>query len=132
MSFLRGDLYVWSDGDRAHLWCADGYDGWNDSGWAQGRPTPAMVPDQPSGPLASGVGIRHADLDAYVVMRLAQLVEAATIGSAIDLALERGRENGGGEALVRLAPWLRATLTQIAAIDGAPNPAFHPVRTPDA
>ena len=80
MSYLR--VYVWSDENRVHLWCADGYDGWNDSIWAEDRPMPAMASDSPSGPLASGVGIRPADLDADVVMRLAQLIERPTIALA--------------------------------------------------
>lgn len=112
MSYLRGDLYVWSDGDRVHLWCADGYDGWNDSIWAEHRPMPAIAPDPPDGPLASGVGIRHEDLDAFVVMRLAQLIDEGTIGAAIDQALERGGKNGGGEALVRHVVQLRAALVR--------------------
>lgn len=32
MAYLRGDQYVWSDEERLHIWVADGYDGWGESG----------------------------------------------------------------------------------------------------
>ncbi len=37
MSYMRGEQYLWSDGDRLHIWIADGYDGydgWDEAGWA--------------------------------------------------------------------------------------------------
>jgi hypothetical protein len=37
MSYIRGDTYIWHDGENVHLWSADGNDGWDQSVWYTGR-----------------------------------------------------------------------------------------------
>jgi len=32
---MRGDYYLWSDEDNIHIWSRDGYDGWEETIWAQ-------------------------------------------------------------------------------------------------
>jgi len=73
MSYMRGPCYVWRDDNRVHVWAEDGHDGWDDTGWAESQKH-SQSPD--SGPQreASGVGIRQEIADAYVVMRMAELV----------------------------------------------------------
>ena len=34
MSYVRDDNYIWSDGERLHIWVVDGYDGWDQAVWA--------------------------------------------------------------------------------------------------
>lgn len=36
MSYMRGDHYIWHDGENVHLWVADGKDGWDQSVWYAG------------------------------------------------------------------------------------------------
>lgn len=36
MSYMRGNNYIWHDGENLHLWVADGKDGWNQSVWYTG------------------------------------------------------------------------------------------------
>ena len=66
MAYMRGPLYVWSDGHRMHVWLQldekDGeyrYIDWpRDCGWQ------------------SGVGVPMKDFDALVAMRWAQMEDA--------------------------------------------------------
>jgi hypothetical protein len=32
MSYMRGRHYLWVDGSHVHIWSAEGYDGWDESG----------------------------------------------------------------------------------------------------
>lgn len=105
MSYLRGDTYIWSSGDRVHIWVADGYDGWDDSGWGQNYDTSEQI-------RASGVGINEITMDEFVMMRLAQMVERNLVDSAIDRAIEHGKGNGGCESLVKNAEGLKSALSQ--------------------
>lgn len=93
MAYLRGDQYVWDDGERLHIWVADGYDGWDESGWAVDedgqRRSDAMN--------ASGVSIPMEIMDEYVVMRLAQLLREGKLHETIAPAIED--QNFGANAL---------------------------------
>ena len=114
MSYMRGDNYIWSDGERLHLWVADGYDGWDQAVWAideneerrEGRVN------------ASGVGIPEGVMDEFVVMRLAQLIEEGLVEEAIDRAVARGGGNFGCEALAKNREVLKETVGKIQLSGG--------------
>lgn len=98
MAYLRGDYYIWGDGeDRLHVWACDGADNWMDSGWARAV-GPELLPTHQH---ASGVSIPVDVMDEYVMMRFAQLIDSATAKAVIDRALRHG--NFGGEALKKWA-----------------------------
>ena len=78
MSYMRGPSYIWRDDHHVHIWAEDGYDGWADAGWSEGRKH--SVPDSAPQGEASGVRIRQEIADAYVVMRLA---ESETSGASL-------------------------------------------------
>ncbi len=110
MSYLRGRDYVWRDGRRVHFWCADGYDGWDESGWAESYPERRVESDGSSTREASGVAVDQAIADTYVMLRLAQLLDEDCAVAALDRALERGGGNGGAVALGVWAARVRASL----------------------
>ncbi len=95
MAYLRGDYYIWADGDdRIHIWAADGADGWEQSGWA----VDAAGRRSANRGNAGGVAIPKAMvMDEFVVMRFAQLIESGTVGETVDRAVRHG--NFGGNAL---------------------------------
>ena len=66
MSYMRGPCYVWRDDERVHVWAEEGYDGWDDTSWAEGR-TGSHVPGSMTDG-ASGIGLREEIADAYVMM----------------------------------------------------------------
>ena len=97
MAYFRGPLYIWTDGRHVHLWSAEGFDSWDDSVWAEEYRI--QKPNQSDlDPSASGVQIAQEQMDAYVLMRFAQLVESGSVGHAVARALEQVG-NGGAEAL---------------------------------
>lgn len=102
MSYMRGPCYVWRDDNRVHVWADDGYDGWDIASWAEGRQH-SQAPDSVLHGGASGVGIRQEIADAYVVMRLAELVCEQRIGPVIESAVVTFGGNGGCLALQKLA-----------------------------
>jgi hypothetical protein len=102
MSYMRGRHYLWDDGNRLHLWVADGYDGWEESVWAEHFAGVAPADDS-EGSRPSGVAIGQGAMDEYVVMRLAELVQEGLVVAAIDRALTKHRGNGGCQALDRTA-----------------------------
>src|SRR5829696_6516363 len=109
MSYMRGDNYIWSDGELLHIWAADGYDGWDEAIWA-------IDDDEKrheNRVNASGVGILEGVMDEFVVMRLAQMIEKGLVEKAIDRAVARGGGNFGCEALARNRAVLEAALRQI-------------------
>ena len=114
MSYMRGACYIWRDDGRVHIWAEDGYDGWADSDWAEGREqTP--TPDSAQHGGASGVGIRQEIADGYVVMRLAELVAEQRIGAVVESAVATFGGNGGCLALQKLAAALISTLEPIGS-----------------
>jgi len=94
MSCMRGAYYIWRDDDRVHVWAEDGYDGWDETSWGEGRKH-AATPDSAQHEGASGVGIRQEIADAYVVMRLAELVAEQRIGTVVESAVATFGGNGG-------------------------------------
>lgn len=93
MAYLRGNTYVWSDGRRVHVWVADGYDGWKDSGWAEGLAS-----------AGSGVAIDANVMDEFVMMRFAELVHEGAACPAAERAIRAHHGNGGCLALERSWP----------------------------
>lgn len=65
MSYMRGPCYVWRDDHVVHVWAGDGYDGWDDTGWAENQKHPQTPESRPHGG-PSGVGIPQDIADAYV------------------------------------------------------------------
>lgn len=105
MSYLRGDYYIWADGDeRVHIWARDGADGWSESTWAVDAPAERNANRVNAG----GVGVPKSVMDEYVMMRLAQLIESGTVGETIDRAVRHG--NFGGAALAARADAIRNAL----------------------
>lgn len=114
MSYMRGGCYIWRDDHRVHVWAEDGYDGWGDSSWADGR-THGPIPDSAQHGGASGVGIRQEIADAYVVMRLAELVAEQRIATVVESAVATFGGNGGCLALQKLSAALVGKLAQIGS-----------------
>jgi hypothetical protein len=111
MSYTRGASYIWRDDHQVHIWAEDGYDGWNEASWSEGRNHP--VPEDGSHGEASGVGVRQEIADAYVVMRLAELVCEQRIGAVVESAVTQFGGNGGCLALEKLAASLVTQLEPI-------------------
>lgn len=89
MAYLRGSTYIWSDGERIHLWSKDGLDHWRDTAFG----------DHPE---ASGVAITRDVLDQFVYMRFAQLVAEGKLEAVVRGAIEAAEGNGGCVALSQL------------------------------
>ena len=114
MSYMRGTCYIWRDDTRVHIWAEDGYDRWDDTSWAEGRKHgPTSDPPQAGG--ASGVGIRQEIANAYVVMRLAELVAEQRIDAVVEFAVANLSGNGGCLALQKLRAALVGRLESIAS-----------------
>jgi hypothetical protein len=109
MSYHRGDNYIWSDGERLHIWAADGYDGWDEALWAIDE-SDQRREDRVN---ASGVSIPEAIMDEFVMMRLAQMVAEGLVDEVIDRAIARSSGNFGCDALVKKGEQLKAVLRQI-------------------
>lgn len=101
MSYIRGDYYLWRDDSRVHIWASDGYDDWDDSVWneSSGEATAETHP--------SGVAVPFEVADEFVVMRIAELIEARQLTQVVTRAMEKWKGNGGCYALVRLADRLK-------------------------
>lgn len=95
MSYMRGETYIWSDGDHLHLWSRKGMDHWQTIEGYQGNPT------------ASGVQIPEPLADEFAVMRFAELLRLGEAISAIERALSNWGGNFGCAALEHLAPRIR-------------------------
>ena len=93
MAYLRGSTYIWSDGERVHLWSRDGLDHWRDT--ELGRHAEA-----------SGVAFRVEALDQFVCMRFAELVAAGKLQATVRNALEAAGGNFGCSALSELGPMI--------------------------
>ncbi len=119
MSYMRGDNYIWSDGERLHIWVADGYDGWDEAIWAIDESEKRHENRMNAG----GVGILEQVMDEFVVMRLAQMIEKGLVEDAIERAVARGGGNFGCEALAKNRAVLVAALRQIELKGGEGNAA---------
>ena len=91
MAYLCGSTYIWSDGERVHLWSQDGLDHWQDTEFGQH-------------PEASGVALREAITDQFVCMRFAQLIAGGRLEAAVRDTLEAAKGNVACEALTKLGP----------------------------
>jgi len=112
MSYMRGSVYIWADDERVHFWVADGDDGWEGSVWALGQESNAPPTAEPVA-RPSGVGLEQQLADAYVMMRLGQLIEEGLVETALARALaEKG--NFGCVALEKRSEALRVALLTLA------------------
>jgi hypothetical protein len=109
MAYMRGDYYLWSDGDNLHVWVANGYDGWDEAGWALDKDGKRSA-DRMN---ASGVSIPEKVMDALVMMRLAQMIDEGLVGEAIDRAVGEYGGNVGSTTLAKNAEQLKTALMQI-------------------
>ena len=109
MSYILGRQYVWVDATHLHIWSAEGYDGWDESSWAQDFEAPTDRRSAAFG-LPGGVSLRQKVADEYVVMRMAELVSNGELGPVIDRTLANHGANSGCKALVEHAPALRAAI----------------------
>lgn len=116
MSYMRGACYIWCDDDHVHVWAEDGYDGWDERSWAEGR---TDISDSIQLGPSSGVSVRQEIADAYVVMRLAELVAEQRVGAVVESALADFGGNGGCLALQKLAAALGDALEPIGSHPGA-------------
>lgn len=108
MSYLRGDNYIWTDGDdRLHIWASDGADGSSESVWA----VDATGQRRAARKNAGGVAIPNSVMDEYVMMRLAQLIESGAVHNTIERAVRQG--NFGGTALTARAEAIRNALREL-------------------
>ena len=113
MAYTRGPSYIWRDDHHVHIWAEDGYDGWVEAGWSEGRKH--SVPESASYGEASGVGIQQEIADAYAVMRLAELVCEQRIRAVVESAVTNFGGNGGCLALEKLAVALVSKLEPIGS-----------------
>ena len=113
MAYMRGDNYLWSDGNRLHVWVADGYDGWDEAGWHRvddGDEYPVDPAHLEAGTnTASGVSISQETVDEYVMMRLAELISKGLDEDAMTRAVAKWAR----EPLKSYADKIRAALESI-------------------
>ena len=117
MSYVHGRNYLWADDNHVHIWSAEGYDGWDESSWAQDFRAPT---DRRSAAFGrpSGVSVRQKVADEYVAMRLAELVATGEFVAAMNRALANHEGNRGCQALAEHASSLRAALEQLGTKPG--------------
>jgi hypothetical protein len=115
---MLGRQYMWVDATHVHIWSAEGYDGWDESSWAQKFEPPSERRSAAFG-RPSGVSVRQKLADEYVAMRMAELVATGELSEAMDRALANHRENSGCQALVTHAASLRAALSRLGPSPGA-------------
>ena len=126
MAYMRGDYYLWSDGESIHLWASDGYDRWDESGWHH-QDDGDQYPVEPThlkdgGNNASGVSIHQEIMDEYVMMRLAQMVHEGLVDAAIDRCTDpKGRGgNIGAMMLTANAEKLKQALSGLQMLPALP------------
>jgi dsDNA-binding SOS-regulon protein len=111
MAYLRGDYYIWHDESAVHFWSRDGYDAWDMSGWACDEDASAEGVRRDGFEEASGTSVPQEIADAYVMMRLVELIEEGLIDSAIEKAAVVGSYQS--LAVARNADRLRAALKSL-------------------
>jgi len=108
---MRFPTYIWNDHQRVHFWIPDGADEWEESGWGHAmRESAGAERATDAGP--AGVGVPQDIVDAFVMMRVAELVREGLVDTAIDRALAHAG-NGGSLALVESADALRQALAGV-------------------
>jgi len=75
MAYLRGNYYIWGDGDNIHIGVKEGA-----IGGAEGGPECEI----------SGVFLPYEVLDQYVVMRFAEILHEGSLAQAIEGAIRQG------------------------------------------
>ena len=117
MSYIRGDYYIWHDGENLHIWVADGKDGWDRSVWYTGitGKEPSDEDKGNSDVKASGVMIPELVLDEFVVMRLAEMLQEKKAREAVKRAFSKWSGNGGCLALNKYAEQLETISCRKAA-----------------
>mgnify|MGYP001607368850 CR=1 FL=1 len=95
MAYIRGPIYIWPSQAHTHFWSAAGADGWRESGW--GTEYEAQAADA-NGP--AGVRISQSEVDEFVVMRFAELLDERALRATVDRAITNSGDNGGCAALV--------------------------------
>ena len=104
MAYIRGANYIWHDGERVHVWAADGLDNWQDSGWIEDARSLDTARPTDGGP--SGVAVSQEVADLYVVLRFAELMKQRRVREIVERAISDCGGNGGSLALRELAPAL--------------------------
>lgn len=112
MSYMRGDNYIWHDGENLHLWVADGKDGWDQSVWYTSITGKEPSDEEESDPdvKASGVMIPESVVDEFVAMRLAEMIQERKAREAVKHAISKWSGNGGCLALDKCAEQLDTVL----------------------
>jgi len=91
MAYTRGDPYIWSDGERLHLWSDTGNDGWSE------------MEAYSENSSASGVAIQESKADEFAVMRFAEIVQSGELASVVARTLSLWGGNSGSNALGEIA-----------------------------
>jgi hypothetical protein len=114
MSYMRGDMYIWHDGENVHLWAANGKDGWDQSVWYTGvTGKEPRDEEEQHGVKASGVMIPESVLDEFVVMRLTEMLQEGKAREAVNRAISKWNGNGGCLALNGYAEQLEAIFAKL-------------------
>jgi hypothetical protein len=100
---------LWNSGERLHIWSADGYDGWDQSVWACADTDDDQAKRREGYEEASGTSIPWRVIDAFVMVRLVEIIRNGAVDEVIDEALRRS----GSLLLEENADTLRAALKQI-------------------
>ncbi len=90
MSYTRGETYIWSDGEKLHIWSESGLDDW------QTNERFGEIEN------ASGVCISESIADEFAVMRFAELLHSGAVADAVKRALQKWNGNFGCAALEEL------------------------------
>jgi hypothetical protein len=110
MAYLRGDIYIWDDVSGVHFWNKSGYDSWDLAAWA----TDETGENRRSGfEEASGVSVPMDVMDAFVMMRLAQIICEGHVEEAIDSATSKFGGNAGAKVLTKNAGAIKKALAGI-------------------
>lgn len=100
MAYLRGDYYIWSDGDRLHVWVRGGHEPVQGMTWSTSGADGGVVAEQ-------------EPIDRYVLMRLAEMACERNAVARLDAILEESQGNVGESALRQNARLLRDLLAQL-------------------
>ena len=96
MAYLRGDYYIWGDGENIHIGIKE-----EASGGAEGGPDYGY----------SGLFLPYEALDEYVVMRFAEMLHEGHVEPAIERAIGHG--NFGSVILEENVEDIRQAISRI-------------------
>lgn len=110
MAFLRGDIYIWDDVSGFHFWNKEGYDSWDIAGWS----TDETGEHRALGfEKASGVSVPAEIIDAFVMMRLAEIICEGKVEETIDTATSEFGGNFGAKVLADNASTIKQALAAL-------------------